>query len=95
MGNKNFTCLRPKIEDKNLDTNSENKIINDPEHKVRRLLKIDDLKVHSNKSCSFNTKKNFYNQKSKTYLDKVKTIQKYFNSIIYLMKILHKVIFLN
>lgn len=86
MGNKNFTCLRPKIEDKNLDTNSENKIINDPEHKVRRLLKIDDLKVHSNKSCSFNTKKNFYNQKSKTYLDKVKTIQKYVRFCISIRK---------
>ena len=77
MGNKNASCLRPQIEDSNFDTNSEFKIINNPEHKNRRMPKYEDIRSYSNKSFSFNSRNNFYNQKSPTYLDKVKTIQKY------------------
>ena len=77
MGNKNASCLRPQIEDSNFDTNSEFKIINNPEHKNRRMPKCEDIRSYSNKSISFNSRKNFYSQNSPTYLDKVKTIQKY------------------
>ena len=78
MGNNmNPSCLKPEIEDNNFDNNSEFKIMNKPEKKYNLLLNNKIPYQNSNKSYSFNTRKNFINKKTKTYLDKVKTLQKY------------------
>ena len=73
----NPSCLKPEIEDNNFDNNSEFKIMNKPEKKYNLLLNNKIPYQNSNKSYSFNTRKNFINKKTKTYLDKVKTLQKY------------------
>ena len=78
MGNKiNPSCLKPEIDDTNFDNNSEFKIMNNPERKYRNHFKNEELDTNSNKSFSFNIRKNFINQKNRTYLDKVKIAQKY------------------
>ena len=69
----NQSCLRPQIED-NFDTCSDYLIRNNKRYKYRRITDEDDLSTYSNKSYSFNSKKNF---KLPSYIDKVKTIQKY------------------
>ena len=72
----NPSCLRPEIED-NFDTNSECQIRNNRRYKYRRISENDSLSTYSNKSYSFNTRNNLIDVKSKTYLEKVKTIQKF------------------
>ena len=77
MGNKmNPSCLRPQIDD-NFDTNSEVQIRNNRRYKFRRISDDDSLSTYSNKSYSFNVHKNYINQKTPLYIDKVKLIQKY------------------
>ena len=77
MGNKmNPSCLRPQIED-NFDTNSDIQIQNNRRYKYRRISDDDSLSTYSNKSYSFNTRKNFIDQKTPSYINKVKMIQKF------------------
>ena len=77
MGNKiNPSCLRPQIED-NFDTNSDIQIRNNRRYKFRRISDDDSLSTYSNKSYSFNTRKNINYQKNPLYIDKVKIIQKF------------------
>ena len=77
MGNKmNPSCLRPQIED-NFDTNSDIQIRNNRRYKYRRISDDDSLSTYSNKSYSFNTRKNFIDQKTPLYINKVKMIQKF------------------
>ena len=73
----NPSCLKPQIDDNNFDNNSEFKTMKNSERKYKVIFKKDDFHSNSNKSFSFNKIKNYINKKSKTYLDKVKTIQKY------------------
>ena len=72
----NYSCLRPQIED-NFDTNSDIQIRNNRRYKFRRISDDDSLSTYSNKSYSFNTRKNYIAQKTPLYIDKVKTIQKF------------------
>ena len=77
MGNRmNPSCLRPQIED-NFDTNSDIQIQNNRRYKYRRISDDDSLSTYSNKSYSFNTRKNFIDQKTPSYINKVKMIQKF------------------
>ena len=66
--------MRPQIED-NFDTNSEFQIRNNRRYKYRRISENDSLSTYSNKSYSFNTRNNFIDHKSPSYIDKVKMIQ--------------------
>ena len=77
MGNKNQSCIHPQIEDNDFDTISEFKIMNKHQMKHKKKLINDDIETYSNKSFSFNIKKNYINKNSKLYVDKVKCIQKY------------------
>ena len=72
----NPSCLRPQIED-NFDTNSDIQIRNNRRYKYRRISDEDSLSTYSNKSYSFNTRKNYMDQRSPLYIEKVKMIQKF------------------
>ena len=86
----NPSCLKPEIEDNNnFGKNSEFKIMNNPEKKYKILLNNEisyNNSKNSNKYYSFNTRKNFINKKTKTYLDKVKILQKYVRYCISIKK---------
>ena len=88
MGSRlDLSCLKPEIDDNNnLDNNSEYKIMNNNEKRYKRFSNKEVLYPHSNKFYSFNNRKNFENRKSKTYLDKIKTLQKYVRFCIAIKK---------
>ena len=73
----NPSCLKPQIDDNNFDNYSEFNIMKNQERKYRNNLKKEEFNKNSNKSFSINTRKNFINPKNRTYLDKVKIVQKY------------------
>lgn len=91
----NPSCLKPQIDDNNYDKKSEFKIMNNPERQYRIIFKKDDFHSYSNKSISFNNRKNYINRKSKTYLDKVKTIQKYIRFCLSIKKFNERIDLLN
>ena len=77
MGNKNPSCLKPQIDENNFDNNSEFQITNNQRRKYRNVFKKEEFHSFSNKSNSFYNRRNQVKKKPKTYLDKVKTIQKF------------------
>ena len=73
----NPSCLKPQIDDNNFDNYSEFNIMKNQERKYRNNFKKEEFNKNSNKSFSINTRKNLINPKNRTYLDKVKIVQKY------------------
>ena len=67
----NPSCLRPQYDEKYLNKNTEFKIHSEPK------FRNEDYHSYSNKSISFNNKKNYIAKNSKAYIDKVKILQKY------------------
>ena len=83
----NPSCLKPEINyNNNLDNNFEYKITNNPEKRYKKILNKEVLHPNSYNTYSLKTRKSFENKKSKTYLDKVKILQKYVRFCISIKK---------